>query len=585
MFAPQGTSVGILGAGAAGLITAHVLLEDGFNVQLITRDSSPGGVWARARIYPGLTINNVHGEFTFSSCPMPLPSKSGETGGRLTGDDMCAYMESFAAKFLAGRIKFRTEILSIQRPSDGIWLVTVKDLLNGAQDVLTSEKLTNKQGCSNPSIPTYISPSLAESAGFRGLIFHSSKFRDRLDEVLKTKSTDAGGNEKAISIVVIGGGKSAQDISTYLANAGREVTVVFETADAFLAYKNPLPDFIRKSRFLGILSPHMELKTRLERFLHNTWLGSKIVHFVWDKITSTSFDVYSLPVDSPLRHAHSAFWGIRTNDDGCYRPNGFHGLVQSGKIKLVAPARATGFGHDGRSVTLKDGRVLPADVVILATGFKSSWMGLFDTQTAAELGISRHSPSTNDVNEWNYASLTNPPVHLDNEQCSSSIYRGLVPANNINNRDFAINGAVFTANNGYTFEVSAHWISSYFLGDSIRLPSTAEEALASAERNSAWLRKRYPSMLLWVNESYSSNLAFWTCVCGGDTRDANTNFLFNFSWPQIVDEMLEDMHLPSMRSGGNWLTWPFKAIEVNEIANLGRERQSKRISSCLQVVT
>lgn len=70
-------------------------------------------------------------------------------------------------------------------------------------------------------------------------------------------------------------------ISAYLANAGRKVTVVFETADAFLAYKKPLPDFIRKSRFvyvmplrlvlasaqdrfLAILSPHMELRTRLE---------------------------------------------------------------------------------------------------------------------------------------------------------------------------------------------------------------------------------------------------------------------------------------------------------------------------------
>lgn len=88
--------------------------------------------------------------------------------------------------------------------------------------------------------------------------------------------------------------------------------------------------------------------------------------------------MYSLPVDSPLRNTHSAFWGIRTNDDGYYRPNSFYGLVQSGKIRLVAPARATGFGDDGKSVTLNDGQVLSADVVILATGFKSSWTSLFD---------------------------------------------------------------------------------------------------------------------------------------------------------------------------------------------------------------
>ena len=51
-------TVGIIGAGAAGLITAHILLQDGFeDVQLLTRDKSAGGVWARQRIYPGVAIN------------------------------------------------------------------------------------------------------------------------------------------------------------------------------------------------------------------------------------------------------------------------------------------------------------------------------------------------------------------------------------------------------------------------------------------------------------------------------------------------------------------------------------------------
>lgn len=44
----------------------------------------------------------------------------------------------------------------------------------------------------------------------------------------------------------------------------------------------------------------------------------------------------------------------------------------------------------------------------------------------------------------------------------------------------------------------------------MRLPKTVEEAVADTERNSAWLRRRFPDMLLWANESYSSNLAFWT---------------------------------------------------------------------------
>ena len=48
----------IVGSGAAGLITAHTLIRDGFkHVDLISRDSSAGGVWAAERVYPGLVIN------------------------------------------------------------------------------------------------------------------------------------------------------------------------------------------------------------------------------------------------------------------------------------------------------------------------------------------------------------------------------------------------------------------------------------------------------------------------------------------------------------------------------------------------
>ena len=51
-------SVCVIGAGAAGLITAHTLIQDGFsNLQVLTRDATVGGVWSRERVYPGLNIN------------------------------------------------------------------------------------------------------------------------------------------------------------------------------------------------------------------------------------------------------------------------------------------------------------------------------------------------------------------------------------------------------------------------------------------------------------------------------------------------------------------------------------------------
>jgi dimethylaniline monooxygenase (N-oxide forming) len=48
------------------------------------------------------------------------------------------------------------------------------------------------------------------------------------------------------------------------------------------------------------------------------------------------------------------------------------------------------------------------------------------------------------------------------------------------------------------------------------------------------------------------------------------------SWPQFVDDLLEDMGVPVMRSGGNWLTWPFKVVDLDEISTLKAERDAKR---------
>ncbi|KAK0211814.1 FAD/NAD-P-binding domain-containing protein [Armillaria fumosa] len=555
---PRVQSVCIIGSGAAGLITAHTLIQDGFsNVQIITRDRTPGGVWSEERVYPGLTLNNVHGEFKFSSLQMPAPRPS-KNGSQLDGKDMRQYMQKFSDENLAGKIRYETNVLDIKRTKepDPVWNVTVSNVKSGEPEILAFSRIVLcTGGCSTPKTPPYLSQEAANKTGFQGLAVHSIDFGARLDEILVAAPSGGTGDS---SVVVVGGGKSAQDIASYLANEGRKVTMVFEMADAFLGTEKPLPDFVRKSRLLAILSPHIELRTRLERFLHRTWIGGKIVHAVWNLLQQDSYTAFGVPVNSPLRRAHSPFWSVRLNDEGVKHDDSFFSLVNRKKISLVAPARVTGYGFDGRSLTLDSGTLVRADVVILATGYKSSWENIFDEHTRIELGIQRHAPDPHVKGEWDYASLANPPyAHPESEQWASSIYRGIVPAKNILRRDFAINGAAFTTNNGYSFEVMSHWISSYFLNDTMRLPSSPQEAMKHADRNAKWIRKRYPDQLLLVNESYSGTVCF-------------------LAWPQYIDELLEDMGLRSMRSGGNWLTWAFKVVDVQEIATLKEERDAQR---------
>ncbi|EGN94619.1 hypothetical protein SERLA73DRAFT_77381 [Serpula lacrymans var. lacrymans S7.3] len=583
-------TVCVVGSGAAGLITAKTLLDDGFAVEILSKDRTAGGVWAADRVYPGLYTNNVNGEYEFSAMPMHLQ----RIKERPSGTEMRQYMEAFADRFLNGKIRFNTQVVNIHRWDQGNnqeavkgWAISVQNSDGTAEQLFYDIVVLCSGGCSLPRIPPELSSAAAQKAGFVGQVVHSFEFASRLDDIISAVKPIDDPNPG--HVVVVGGGKSAQDIAAYLANEGRKVSIAFETADGIIAAPIPLPHFIRKSRqvstlifgvssklsvsslcrLLGLMATHIHLRTALEKFLHTTWLGSKIVSGFWDTLSWASGKFLSIPSTSPLLTSHSLFWGIRTNDEGSPRSNGFHALVNAGKIQLVASNRVSSFGPDGHSVVLRDGSSVRADVVVLSTGYTSSWKGIFDEEILRDFGLERvRNDCLSDVgikeSEWQfYKTLQNPPqLPLGNQgQWMSSIYRGLVPARNIQRRDFAINGAVFTTSPAHIFEVSSHWISSYLLSDPfLRLPSSPEDALVETERVARWVNIRNPGMLKWVNESYSSGLNF-------------------FDYAQASDDLLEDMGLPILRSGGNWFTWPFIPISSKEIKALGEERAILRASN------
>ncbi len=79
-----------------------------------------------------------------------------------------------------------------------------------------------------------------------------------------------------------------------------------------------------------------------------------------------------------LRNTVSPYWHDRVNDEGVPQPNGFHALAIGGKIRVVPLAYATKFSEDGQSVILDDGSSIHASAVVLATGYYSSWLPMFD---------------------------------------------------------------------------------------------------------------------------------------------------------------------------------------------------------------
>jgi len=438
-------------------------------------------------------------------------------------------------------------------------VVTIKDTQSGQEEKIFFDKIVVcTGGYSEAAIPKVLA---AESARFKGSVSHSSEFREKLPEILAV--TKPITDEKPGHVVVVGCGKSAQDISAYIANQNRKVTVVFETADAAIARPKPLPPFIRKGRWVSVFAPHKNLRTRLERFLHTTWFGAIIVRKFWQGLVNLTWKTLKIGENSPLRNSRPLYWGLTQNDEGTGIDTAFHAMVSKGKIELIAPTRVASFGEDGRTISTSDGRVLEADAVVLCTGFYSSWNKVFNQSTIEEIGLSRQRVPPQIMaaanRKWNYPTLANPPPYEDDPNFKVPMFhRGMIPAKSMFRRDFAVNGGFFSTNNGYTMELSAHWISSFFLGDKfLQLPPTPEAAMEEAQMHGAWMKKRHPDTSLWPSESCGSNFV-------------------THSWPQFCDDLLEDMSLPYQRSGGGFFNWIFQVVQIEELKNLTEERQAKR---------
>ena len=79
---------------------------------------------------------------------MPPPEDSAKTGGRLSGEDLCNYMEAFAEKFLKDKIKFEIEVVNIRRSPSGSWNVEIKDKHKGTTTVFEYSRIVLCTGVS-----------------------------------------------------------------------------------------------------------------------------------------------------------------------------------------------------------------------------------------------------------------------------------------------------------------------------------------------------------------------------------------------------------------------------------------------------
>lgn len=342
--------VAVVGAGVAGLATAKVFLSQGHDVTVFEQGDTLGGVWSPARRYPGLKLQTTRRCYAYSDFPMPDHYPEFPTGAQVYD-----YLVDYARHFgVFDRIRVRSEVAGIAPPTDGRgWRLRVRMRASGAQPA-TAEAMHDFDFVvvcngvfATPNVPSFPGVDAFMAAG--GIVLHSSQVPN---------TTPLRGRD----VVVIGFGKSALDL-----------------AEAALAH----------ARSTAIVCRRVPWKVP-----HRVWGRINIKHFILSRFTEIWFSHPQMRGARRILHRWckplvKAYWWIAEQvigrqigmSSGPLRPDA--GLAKAGGCITItwdnlAPLRDGRIGlHRGAverftptGLALADGRAVPAQTVVLATGFR-----------------------------------------------------------------------------------------------------------------------------------------------------------------------------------------------------------------------
>jgi len=414
----------VIGAGIAGLVTAKVLLESGFEVVVLEKSAEIGGVWARSQVYPELRANNSHFTYRFSDFAYPAGTDEFPTAGQVW-----AYLNAYTDHFdVRSRIQLGATVEMVARSARGQGFdVTVR---REHQETRHFDFVAVCNGVfSEPSLPAIEGADL-----FTGEILHSSQLRSI--EQLQGKR-----------VVVVGAAKSGLDCATLAARYARQATLLFRRAHWMMP--RHLPNGKRGeslfNRAMASLTVYHR-QSRVHRWFHR--LGSPLVRGFWKLQGHLLLSQARVPRNmipaAPLPGG-LAFAGAGTD---------FFDALHEGKLVARGGFIQRFTGGDSFAVQYSDSTTgqLAADLIILATG----WRQPLDFLSAEIQAAVR------------------PAKYF-------RLYRRIVPPS-IPGIGFV--GYASSTACQLTSELSAHWLADYFLGR-ITLPSVAEMD-AEVDRVQQW---------------------------------------------------------------------------------------------------
>jgi cation diffusion facilitator CzcD-associated flavoprotein CzcO len=352
--------VAVVGAGPSGLAAARAFRELGLEVVVFEAAPDIGGVWSATRRYPGISTQNDKHTYAYSDRRMDDGYADAPAGA-----DVRAYLQAFARENrLEELIRLDTRVAEAE-PVDGGWTFTTHGP-NGVGRETVDWLVVANGLCSMPYVPAVEGRDEFEAAGGRLLV--PSQIGDA--DALRDRD-----------VIVIGWGKSASDIAVAAVPVARSVTVVARR----IGWKLP--------RRIGRVSFQRVMLSRIGE------------HLVWGPYRSFRGRVLSrltrglrAVVVRRLGHVVTAQLELRrrglvpdvpANQLDHLISDGFLDAIDEGRIVVHRDAHVTRLGGgDLPHAELQDGEVLPAQVVVAATGYDQD-LGLF-TDAARRALVDEH---------------------------------------------------------------------------------------------------------------------------------------------------------------------------------------------------
>lgn len=424
-------TVGIVGAGFAGLSTARIFDLYGITPTVYEKEPEVGGVWASSRRYPGLTTQNPKDTYYLSELKMDKSYPEWPLGHQVQ-----EYMEKYVDHVdIRKHLRLNTSVTKTYMEGDK-WVVESEKDGVSARDVYDYLIVCNGI-FSDPFIPPFKGTDAFKAAG--GRVCHTSQFNEKQDA-------------KDKNMVIVGYGKSSLDVASHVSDLAKNTNVVARS----IIWKVP-------KKFFGVVNMKLILLTRL---------GENLFEYIRPKGAAKA-------LHGPLKFVRNGLLGgvqkvvtkqLKLNKTGLNPGNSletiaranvslasdnFFNKVESGNIK-VNKTEITELLPSMEAI-LKDGSKIPADIVVCGTGWKQR-VPFMDEKVMENV--------------------------LD-DNGDYRLYKNQLP---FGTKNLAFNGYNSSFYSQLSSEIGALWLAEYFTGG-LNLPNEAEMKRATDEQL-AWSKER-----------------------------------------------------------------------------------------------